>query len=45
METSEGTIKSRIFYTLKKLSENLKEFNPASSVALILLINELLFNS
>lgn len=28
MQTSEGTIKSRIFYTLKKLSENLKEFNP-----------------
>lgn len=28
MKTSEGTIKSRIFYTLKQLSENLKEFNP-----------------
>lgn len=28
MQTSEGTIKSRIFYTLKQLSENLKEFNP-----------------
>ena len=26
---SEGTVKSRIFYTLKKLSEGLKEFDPA----------------
>lgn len=25
---SEGTVKSRVFYTLKKLSEGLKEFNP-----------------
>jgi RNA polymerase sigma-70 factor (ECF subfamily) len=28
LETSEGTIKSRIFYTLKKLNESLKEFKP-----------------
>ena len=28
MECSEGTIKSRLFYSLKKLSEKLKEFNP-----------------
>ena len=42
METNEGTIKSRIFYTLKKLSSNLKEFNPANSVAFLLFINELL---
>lgn len=28
---SEGTVKSRIFYTLKKLSEGLKEFDPALS--------------
>ncbi len=25
---SEGTVKSRIFYTLKKLAERMKEFNP-----------------
>jgi RNA polymerase sigma-70 factor (ECF subfamily) len=25
---SEGTVKSRIFYTLKKLAERLKEFDP-----------------
>lgn len=28
-DCSEGTVKSRVFYTLKKLSEGLKEFNPA----------------
>ncbi|MDX9752080.1 MAG: sigma-70 family RNA polymerase sigma factor [Flavobacteriales bacterium] len=28
MECSEGTVKSRIFYTLKKLAERLKEFGP-----------------
>lgn len=28
MECSEGTVKSRIFYTLKQLSENLNIFNP-----------------
>ena len=28
-DCSEGTVKSRIFYTLKKLSVGLKEFNPA----------------
>ncbi|MCF8371883.1 MAG: RNA polymerase sigma factor [Bacteroidales bacterium] len=28
MECSEGTIKSRLFYSLKKMSEKLKEFNP-----------------
>lgn len=37
LDVSEGTVKSRVFYTLKKLSANLKEFNPiAISVALIL---------
>ncbi len=25
---SEGTVKSRIFYTLKKLAERMKEFDP-----------------
>ncbi len=28
MNCSEGTVKSRIFYSLKKMSEKLKEFNP-----------------
>lgn len=28
MEVPEGTVKSRIFYTLKKLAEKLKVFNP-----------------
>lgn len=28
MNCSEGTVKSRIFYTLKKLSESLKEYSP-----------------
>ena len=28
LDTSPGTVKSRIFYTLKKLSANLEEFNP-----------------
>ncbi|MEA3444255.1 MAG: RNA polymerase sigma factor [Bacteroidota bacterium] len=28
MDCSEGTIKSRIFYSLKKMAEKLKEFNP-----------------
>ena len=42
METSEGTVKSRIFYTLKKLSLSLKEFNPVNTLAYILLLNEIL---
>lgn len=36
LETSEGTVKSRIFYTIKKLSEQLKEFNPANITATFL---------
>jgi RNA polymerase sigma-70 factor (ECF subfamily) len=32
-DTSEGTVKSRIFYTLKKLSEKLKMFDPKLSNA------------
>lgn len=32
-ETSEGTVKSRLFYTLKKLSEKLKMFDPKVSNA------------
>lgn len=35
LETSEGTVKSRIFYTLKKLGEKLKEFNPINNTAII----------
>ena len=42
METSEGTVKSRIFYTLKKLSSSLKEFNPKNSLVYVLLLNQLL---
>lgn len=30
-DCSEGTVKSRIFYTLKKLSAGLEEFNPAEN--------------
>ncbi len=32
-ETSEGTVKSRLFYTLKKLSQKLKMFDPKLSGA------------
>ncbi|MFZ5554637.1 MAG: RNA polymerase sigma factor [Bacteroidota bacterium] len=32
-ETSEGTVKSRLFYTIKKLSEKLKMFDPKLSGA------------
>jgi RNA polymerase sigma-70 factor (ECF subfamily) len=35
--TNEGTIKSRIFYALKKLSENLKEFKPVGASILLML--------
>jgi RNA polymerase sigma factor (sigma-70 family) len=38
-KTNEGTIKSRIFYALKKLSENLKEFKPAGISLFYLFIN------
>lgn len=39
--TNEGTIKSRIFYALKKLSENLKEFKPVGAAILTLIFNKL----
>ncbi len=42
METSEGTVKSRIFYTLKKLSNSLKEFKPVNTITYVLLINEII---
>ncbi|MCB9195319.1 MAG: RNA polymerase sigma factor [Flavobacteriales bacterium] len=38
METSEGTVKSRIFYTLKKLSENLQEFKPIGASVVLMII-------
>lgn len=37
LEVSEGTVKSRVFYALKKLSANLKEFNPVAISVLMLL--------
>ena len=37
LDISEGTVKSRVFYTLKKLSANLKEFNPIAVSILLLL--------
>ncbi len=37
LDVSEGTVKSRVFYTLKKLSASLKEFNPIT-VSLLLLL-------
>ncbi|MCB9196022.1 MAG: RNA polymerase sigma factor [Flavobacteriales bacterium] len=41
METSEGTVKSRIFYALKKLSENLKEFKPIGASVVLMIITAL----
>lgn len=37
LDISEGTVKSRVFYTLKKLSSRLKEFNPIAVCILILM--------
>lgn len=37
LDVSEGTVKSRVFYTLKKLSANLKEFNPIAVSILLLM--------
>ena len=42
LDISEGTVKSRIFYTLKKLNERLKEFNPSAVVVALLLLIKLL---
>ncbi len=41
LETSEGTIKSRIFYALKKLSKNLEEFKPISATVVYLITTAL----
>lgn len=41
LETSEGTVMSRIFYTLKKLGENLKEFNPINTTMIALCLFKL----
>ncbi len=38
METSEGTVKSRIFYALKKLSEKLEEFKPIGASVVLIVI-------
>ncbi|MFT7612235.1 MAG: RNA polymerase sigma factor (sigma-70 family) [Parvicellaceae bacterium] len=40
MECSEGTIKSRLFYTIKKLSEKLKAFNPKLAMLTIIALSE-----
>jgi len=37
LDVSEGTVKSRVFYALKKLSANLKEFNPIAVSMLLLM--------
>jgi RNA polymerase sigma-70 factor (ECF subfamily) len=39
MDTSEGTVKSRIFYALKKLNESLQEFKPIGTSVVLLIIN------
>lgn len=41
MECSEGTVKSRIFYTLKHLNEKLKHFKNIIQVVFFILINQL----
>jgi len=38
LECSEGTIKSRLFYTIKKLSEKLQHYNPKLAVMIIVSI-------
>jgi len=38
LECSEGTIKSRLFYTIKKLSEKLQHYNPKLAVLIIVSI-------
>ncbi len=38
LDISEGTVKSRVFYTLKKLSARLKEFNPIA-VSILIMMN------
>jgi RNA polymerase sigma factor (sigma-70 family) len=40
MECSEGTIKSRLFYRIKKLSEKLKAFNPKLAMLTIIALSE-----
>ena len=38
LDLSEGTVKSRLFYTLKKLTVSLKDFAPQMAKVLLLLI-------
>jgi len=40
MDCSEGTIKSRLFYTIKKLSEKLKAFNPKLAMLGIIALSD-----
>ncbi|MBL4706022.1 MAG: sigma-70 family RNA polymerase sigma factor [Flavobacteriales bacterium] len=42
MECSEGTIKSRLFYTIKKLSDKLTAFNPKLAVLTTLILSDVI---
>jgi len=42
LECSEGTIKSRLFYTIKKLSDKLQHYNPKLAIIGILALSEIL---
>jgi RNA polymerase sigma-70 factor (ECF subfamily) len=42
MECSEGTVKSRVFYTIKKLAANLEEFRPGVLSFFVISIIELI---
>ena len=42
MECSEGTIKSRLFYTIKKLSDKLQAYNPKLAMLGLLVISEMI---
>ena len=43
MECSEGTIKSRLFYTIKKLSDKLQAYNPKMAVVAVVAFADLIF--
>lgn len=45
MECSEGTIKSRLFYTIKKLSEKLKAYDPKLAGLSVFVVTELIINA
>jgi RNA polymerase sigma-70 factor (ECF subfamily) len=42
MECSEGTIKSRLFYTIKKLSDKLQAYNPKLAMLGLIAISEMI---